>query len=83
MIETAMQEDDKTKASELSLRLQELHVSHMSLCTILKGRKLLGWTFRRSAYCQLICAQNKEKQLEWAETYLHDGFEDVVQCMDG
>ena len=77
MIETAMQ-DDETTASELSLWLQELHVSHMSLCTILKGRKLLGWTFRGSAYCQLIRAQNKEKRLEWAERYLHDGFEDVV-----
>ena len=43
-----------------------------------KGRKLLGWTFRGSAYCQLIRAQNKEKRLEWAESYLHDGFEDVV-----
>ena len=78
VIETAMQEDDETTASELSLRLQELHVSHMLLCTILKGRKLLGWTFRGSAYCQLIRAQNKEKRLEWAERYLHDGFKDVV-----
>lgn len=78
VIETAMQEDDETTASELSLRLQELHVSHISLRTILKGRKLLGWTFRGSAYCQLIRAQNKEKRLEWAERYLHDGFEDVV-----
>ena len=78
VIETAMQEDDETTAREISVRLQQLHISHMSLRTILKGRKLLGWTFCGSAYCQLIRAQNKEKRLEWAESYLHDGFEDVV-----
>ena len=61
MIETAMQEDDETTAREISVRLQQLHISHMSLRTILKGRKFLGWTFRGSAYCQLIRVQNKEK----------------------
>lgn len=50
----------------------------MSLRIILKGRKLLGWTFCESAHCQRIHIQNKEKRLEWAETYLQDGFEDVV-----
>ena len=78
VIETAMQEDDETTAREISVQLQQLHISHMSLRTILKGRKLLGWTFHESAYCELICARNKEKRLEWAENYLHDGFEDVV-----
>ena len=77
VIETAMQ-DDETTAREISVRLQQLYISHMSLHTILKGRKLLGWTFRGSAYYQLICAQNKEKRLEWVESYLHDSFEDVV-----
>ena len=61
VIETAMQEDDETTAREISVRLQQLYISHMSLRTILKGRKLLGWTFRGSAYCQLIRAQNKVK----------------------
>ena len=78
MIETAVQEDDETTAREISVRLQQLHISHMSLHTILKGRKLLGWTFRGSAHFQLVRAQNKEKRLEWAESYLHNGFEDVV-----
>ena len=78
VIETAMQEDDENTARELHVRLQQLHISHMSLRTILKGRKLLGWTYRGSAYCQLIRAQNKEKRLEWAGRCLHDGFEDVV-----
>ena len=76
-----MQEDTRTTARKLSVRLQQLHVSHASLETILKGLKLLGRTFCRYAYCQLVHAQNKEKRLLLAKGYLHDGFEDVV-CMD-
>ena len=37
VIKTAMQEDDETTAREISVRLQQLHISHMSLHTILKG----------------------------------------------
>ena len=38
----------------------------------------LGWTYRGSRYCQLICQANKEKRLDWARAHLHDDFEDVV-----
>ena len=31
-----------------------------------------GWTFRGSAYCQLIRDVNKEKRLEWALQYKND-----------
>ena len=78
VIKTSMQGDDETTARKLFVRLQQLYISHMSLYTILKGRKLLGRTFHRCAYCQLMHAQNKEKWLEWAERHLHDGFEKVM-----
>ena len=41
----------------------------------------MGWTFRGSAYCQLIRAGNKQKRLDWAKKYLDevgDGFNNVV-----
>ena len=38
----------------------------------------LGWTFRGSAYCQLIRDANKRKRLEWARQYASDDFEDVI-----
>ena len=40
-----------------------------------------GWTFRGSAYCQLIRKANKAKCLEFARRHLHEaeaGFNDVI-----
>ncbi len=37
---------------------------------ILRGRRQLGWTYRGSAYCQLIRQANKVKRLEWARAHL-------------
>lgn len=50
----------------------------ISLRTILRCRTALGWTFRGSAYCQLIREANKEKQFQWAQQHLGQSFEDVV-----
>ena len=51
---------------------------YVSLATIPRNRCLLGWIYRGSAYCQLICSVNKEKRLEWACSHLDDTFDDVV-----
>ena len=75
-----MMEDDETTASQLHKYLIDNGIL-ISLSTILRCRTSLGWTFRGSAYCQLIRAVNKLKCLEWARQYLHEansGFEDVV-----
>ena len=57
VIETALQANDETIARDLSVRLQQLYISKPYVtCRILKGWKLLGWTFHRSVYCQLIHA---------------------------
>ena len=72
-----MQEDDETTAAQLQVLLaSEGHL--MSLSTIIRCRKELGWTYRGSAYCQLIRDRNKEKRLRWALTNIdeaEDGFE--------
>jgi len=65
LVNAQMVEDDETTA----VQLQKL-LSHngfwLSLNTILRARAKLGWTFKGSAYCQLIRDTNKVKRLEWA-----------------
>ena len=80
LIDRAMDRDDETTAVQLKKMLEE-HGYRISLSTILRCRKSLGWTFRGSAYCQLIRQHNKEKRLAWAHTYLSEcetGFRDVI-----
>jgi hypothetical protein len=76
-----MEKDDETTAVQLQ-RILVARRHPLALSTILRSRKKLGWTFRGSAYCQLIREQNKTKRLEWAQrnlaTALNDGFKDVI-----
>ena len=77
LIEDAMRADDETTATQLQgiLASQQIYVS---LATIVRNRLELGWTYRGSAYCQLIRHVNKQKRLDWAQKYMHDSFEDVI-----
>ena len=80
IVEERMREDDETTAMQLH-QLLTSHGYNLSRRTVLRCRTGLGWTFRGSAYCQLIRAANKEKRLQWAERYLSealDGFSDVI-----
>ncbi len=76
-----MQTDDETTAVQLQQVLSSK--GHpLSLKTILTSRDKLGWTFRGSAYCQIIRAANKLKRFQWAEDHKDDAannrFEDVL-----
>ena len=77
IVEDQMRLDDETTAYQLHRLLTEKGYS-ISLRTILRCRTALGWTFRGSAYCQLIREVNKGKRLAWASEHLHDAFEDVI-----
>ena len=77
IVDVEMQGNDETTAKELASTLSRAGYQ-MSLRTVLKCRKALGWTHRGAAYCQLIRAQNKEKRLLWACQYLQDEFTGVV-----
>ena len=72
-----MEEDDKTTAKQLQFKLAS-HGAHVSLATILCNRRLTGWIYRGSAYCQLICSVNREKRLEWVRNHQHDNFDEVI-----
>ena len=78
LIDTKMHADDETTATQL----QEMLASHgvyVSLSTILRSRKQLGWVYRGSAYCQLRnCEPNKQKRLEFAQVNLHYLFDTVI-----
>ena len=77
LIEEEMQKDDEATASQLG---HLLHVNgiEISRTTILRCRRQLGWTFRGSAYCQLIREVNKEKRLTWCQENLNADFSDVI-----
>lgn len=45
---------------------------------VCRCRTSLGWTFRGSAYCQMIREANKVKRLEWALNNQTDDFNDVI-----
>ena len=77
IVEEQMREDDETTA----LQLRALLISkgyQISKKTVLRCRAELGWTFRGSAYCQLIREQNKVKRLDWAQRHLNDSFDNVI-----
>ena len=69
--------DDETTATQLHERLIQHGIS-LSLHTVLHSRELLGWTYRGSAYCQLIRDVNNQKRLEWALQHQNDSFENVI-----
>ena len=62
LVDEAMERDDETTATQLQQILQQNGYT-VSLQTILRHRSTLGWTFRGSAYCQLIRSTNKLKRL--------------------
>ena len=77
VVEQQMRLDDETTASQLFVHLRNLGY-RLNLRSILRCRTSLGWTFRGSAYCQLIRDVNKQKRLEFALTHRSDTFEDVI-----
>ena len=77
LVEQQMEEDDETTAYQLYHMLVENGIQ-ISFRTILRCRTALGWTFRGSAYCQLIRERNKGKRLEWCQRYKEDEFEYVI-----
>ena len=76
-IDQMMHGDNETTTAQIRTHLHAQGME-MSVSTILRGCRLLGWTYRGSAYCQLIRDVNKEKRLQWARDHLNDEFTNVV-----
>jgi len=73
IVEEQMRKDDETTASKLHVLLLQLG-HRLDLRTVLRCRTSLGWTFRGSAYCQLMRAVNKQKRLEFAREQLRQRY---------
>ena len=79
-VDMQMCKDDKTTATQLGVIRRRQGFS-LSRSTILCSRAVLGWTFRGSAYCQMIRSENKAKRLQWVQQYADEaesGFLDFV-----
>ena len=72
LVEQRMRDDDETTAVQLHALLLR-HGHTMTLKIVLRCRAALGWTFRGSAYCQLIRQDSKVKRLQWAQKHLSKG----------
>ena len=78
IVDLQMEVNNETPAVQMHAHLVKTG-HNLSLATILRCHSSLGWTFRGSAYCQLIQDVNKTKQqLEWAKENLGGKFEDVI-----
>ena len=77
LLEDRLQEDDEATAMQL-LKLLNDKGYQVSRSTVIRTRKILGWTFHGSRYCQMIRRKNKEKRLTWATENMGNDFEDVV-----
>ena len=70
LVETQMRSNDETTAVQLHALLTSKGYA-MSLSTVLRCRRALGWAFRGSTYCQMIHEANRAKRLQWATAYRH------------
>ena len=77
IVDEQMTRDNETTVHQLHHLLVSKGYD-ISLRTILRCRTSLGWTFRGSAYCQMIQETNKAKGLQWAIENQGLDFGDVV-----
>ena len=61
LIQSHMKEDNKTTAAPL-IKLMEAQGYKVSEMTITKARRILGWMFHGSQYCQIIQAKTKKRE---------------------
>ena len=80
-IDEAMERNDELTAYNLWSRLKEAYPNlRLSVSTVRRARKDLGWVSTKPKYCQLIREANKEKRLKWCAdvSSCGDNFADVV-----
>lgn len=65
-IDELMAENTDLTSRQLYSALKEAYPTvEASLSTVQRPRRHLGWTAKRTRYCQLISEVNKEKRMEW------------------
>ena len=81
-IDNSIADNDELSAADLRSLLTKKwpELKDVSLSTIKRCRKELGWVATAPRYCQLIREQNKQKRLEWCWKCVKDDdhFENVI-----
>lgn len=77
IIDTSVKENDEITAKEIQQILEDCGYT-ISIATINRIRRNIGWSIRTTRYCQLIRETNKPKRLQWAHDNINDNFHDVI-----
>ena len=82
-IDEAMANDDELTSTQLYKKLLESYPESRASCsTVVRARRDLGWVCKRTRYCAMISANNKDKRLEWCKLQVKDetdlAFENVI-----
>ena len=60
-------DNELTSRQLLALFVDKYPVVHISISTLMRARKHLGWISKKTRYCALIREENKEKRLLWCK----------------
>ncbi|XP_071176442.1 uncharacterized protein [Mytilus edulis] len=79
-IDEKIHADREISAQELTREINARFHINISVATIKRARKSLGWTRSATQYCQMVRHQNKPKRLDHALKCLADNeqFDDVI-----
>lgn len=81
-IDERMSEDDELTAVKLLAKLKDQFPDlSVSINTIKRAKRELGWAAKKTRYCALISESNQEKRVEWCQKQVEEGdleFENVV-----
>jgi hypothetical protein len=80
LIDTAVNSDREINAVELQRRVSEQLGIHVSVSTINRERRKLGWVQTTTKYCQMVRIVNMDKRLHFCLDFLSRGetFNDVI-----
>ena len=80
-IDMALSENDEMTSRQLqTMVITKWPTLSMSISTVERARRELGWVVTTPKYCQLIRERNKQKRLEWCQKMIetNEQFEDVI-----
>ena len=79
-MDTKLRENNELTGKELKSLIHEEFGLTVSLPTILRWRKNIGWVYAKTRYCQMVSAKNKPLRMEFAKKCLEeeDHFLDVI-----
>ena len=80
-IDDVMAKDDEITCTQLHKQLHEIFSENkVSLATVKRARKDLGWVSSTPCYCLLIKENSKAKRLEWHQKCVNEfeQFSDVI-----